>query len=64
MKWIPVDKKLPDKEGKYLVVLRVGDEAVRKFITISHFHQERYNPKFLVGEWQEVLYWMPLPEIP
>ena len=59
--WIPVEERLPDKPGRYLVMLReslwrLHDEYVSDF-----------DGKRFFGEgacFGEVTHWMPLPEIP
>lgn len=52
--WIPVYKRLPENDGKYLVTINYGFE---KEVTISRYCE---------GEWTsvstEVFAWMPLPD--
>lgn len=50
--WISVDDRLPEKNGKYLVVCKgLKSPVVRPFVTT-----------FM--SLQEVTHWMPLPEMP
>ena len=50
LKWIPCSERLPDQNGKYLVVGR------QKAINILKFDGGRWY-----GKWG-VVAWMPLPE--
>lgn len=64
-KWIPVSKKLPEKEGRYWVW------AEKSFVPDHVDEPNRYQGSteaaFMGGRWygrdvEEVIAWMPLPE--
>jgi hypothetical protein len=66
--WISVDERLPEKDGRYLVAMKNGNDyhiSTRKF--------KRSDPPIwwkghIYGRWARhtggVRYWMPLPEPP
>lgn len=59
-KWISVEDRLPDKNGKYLVYARHRLEGLEPIIRCD---------LWLKGQWNKcdpfkVVYWMPLPEPP
>ena len=77
-KWIPVNERLPDKEGQYLVAIQGFKE---KFIEVANFSLDLSNVSCLFrrekgrlgwwgrddGGWNVFIYsgviaWMPLPE--
>jgi len=67
-RWISVDERLPDRDGRYLVAMKNGEDyhiSTRRF--------KRTNPPIwwkghTFGYWARqtcgVRYWMPLPEPP
>lgn len=65
VKWIPVEEKLPEKKGNYLVVFDCGHGAeVHEAFFFKYFDSwEWYDP---VEEYQkyDVTHWTPLPEPP
>ena len=52
-KWIDVKEKMPDKDGRYLVV----ESYLPRWVGVSVFRR---------GMWQSSVtsHWMPLPELP
>ena len=67
-KWISVEERLPEKDGRYLVAMKDGDKyhiSTRRF--------KRTDPPIwwkghVYGHWSKrtcgVRFWMPLPEPP
>lgn len=66
--WISVDERLPDRDGRYLVAMKNGDDyhvSTRKFKRTDppiwwKGHTFGYWARYTGG----VRYWMPLPEVP
>ena len=66
--WISVDERLPEKDGRYLVAMKNGDDyhiSTRKFKRSDlpiwwKGHTYGYWARHTGG----VRYWMPLPEPP
>lgn len=58
--WIPVEERLPDKSGAYIVTARDGDLA---HVTFCKW-QTRYKRWDLTGSraYWKVIAWQPLPE--
>lgn len=60
--WISVEDRLPDKEGKYLI------STINGYVTFGYFGDYGDgSPKFeknLRFDYRNVIYWMPLPEVP
>jgi hypothetical protein len=54
--WIPVEERLPDLSGKYLVTATDGDE----FVDIAYFDREAFNGEGCF-DYGDVLAWVPLP---
>ena len=55
-RWIPVEERLPDKRGRYLVT---AESAGYRFCMLGHYNgpdwtEERSDQRFIA--------WMPLPE--
>ena len=55
-RWIPVEERLPDKRGRYLVT---AESAGYRFLLLGHYNgpdwtEERSDQRFIA--------WMPLPE--
>lgn len=76
-RWIPVSKKLPEKDGEYLVYGKVVDENEDNHIFIGLYDegsegfgwwQDYYDNRTLgfldsdFTEYASVVAWMPLPE--
>lgn len=59
-RWIPVEERLPDKSGAYIVTARDGDLA---HVTFCKW-QTRYKRWDLTGSraYWKVIAWQPLPE--
>jgi hypothetical protein len=57
-KWISVDERLPDREGKYLVCTTNGNIGVGNFI--DYYGKGTH----LCFDCWAVTHWMPLPEAP
>lgn len=56
--WIPCSKRLPDKEGEYIVTDDAGGMAT---VTTDEFeHYTNGEPMWLFG--QHITAWMPFPE--
>lgn len=53
--WIPVEERLPEKEGSYLIRRVINDDA---FIDVENF----YEGNFKISD--RVTHWAPLPEMP
>ena len=49
--WIPVTERLPEEEGRYLVVLNNGDRWICEFDVVRGFHLAAHKAES----------WMPLP---
>jgi hypothetical protein len=69
--WVSVEERLPEEDGRYLVVLRKrkdGEETVET--RIMRFLDSAWKYPHFVPEWlnneiiQVVTHWMPLPEPP
>ena len=56
-KWISVEERLPEKEGKYIVCTAKGSVYCTKFST-------RHGPCFHTDMYTHITHWMPLPEPP
>lgn len=56
--WIPVDEKLPEKRGFYLVIVNDGlNNPVCEIISYG-------NSLCNIFDYEKVIHWMPLPELP
>lgn len=74
MEWISIDKKLPEKSGIYLVVIKTGDEG--NFVIMASYHVANLLNNFsgwtLLNEWHDltsrlssnISHWMPIPDPP
>jgi len=56
MKW---RKDMPTEDGRYLTVLRAGSMSPSYGQAITWMIRGRW----MTGDWQRVMAWMPLPEI-
>lgn len=55
LKWIPASKKLPDKDGDYLVTFKLLFTRPVEVCTFSNGYWDKDG-------YEDVLAWMPLPE--
>ena len=55
-KWIPVEERLPDKPGDYLVLSKNRNYSVRTFLIYDEVRKE-----FIHIENGVITHWMPLP---
>lgn len=62
--WISVEDRLPSETGQYIVYLKVGSIQTKLVVTTMRFQNREHNSKFMEGDWQKVINWMPLPEPP
>lgn len=77
-KWIPVTERLPEENGRVLVVLKEDAEAEKLGFDLHdttikimmYSTQTGFNLPHHIPEWineaikQEVTHWLPLPELP
>ena len=72
MKWIEIEKRLPNKGQKVLVVQNPLTTATREPLT-AIFNGKDFIPEqptifadFTFGQskWVDIILWMPLPKIP
>ena len=56
--WIPVDERLPEKSGCYLVI--VNDGLNNPVCEIISYRNSLWN----IFDHEKVTHWMPLPELP
>ncbi len=52
MNWINLKDKLPEKDGRYLVV----ESLLYRWVGVASLREGKFDT--------EILYWMPLPEAP
>lgn len=72
--WNKCSERLPEEDGWYLVVPEGGAVSTMEFDTNNKwgYNQHYFNPetfrymgtKFTPVESENILYWMPIPEIP
>ncbi len=64
--WISVDDELPrcNELKKYKVKMLVGSMEVKKVESVILGKMYATGFRFIVGDWQRVTHWMPLPEPP
>ena len=64
-KWIPVEEKLPDKEGRYLVC-DGGDVLEAQFYLTGLLRRPEWSTTdcYESEDLDHVTHWMPLPEPP
>lgn len=56
--WIPVSKRLPEEDGRYIVTKRDERDDEEIYVTTSYYQNDEYG--FFSEE--EIIAWMPLPE--
>lgn len=67
---IPCSKRLPDKDGKYLVIQNEQFDILEYNTQLKQFgyrYEDEDEPGYPYTEWaemQNVTHWMPLPEKP
>ena len=59
--WIPVTERLPEKEGRYLCVKRIGKSGA-VYVTMMNGDSYGFSMEHIYTD--EVTHWMPLPEPP
>jgi hypothetical protein len=66
--WIPVQERLPEKEGWYLVYTAPDKKhrSINKAEFCKGFEWNNFEPYWrgAGGHWGNVTHWMPLPEPP
>lgn len=60
-KWIPVTERLPEKEGRYLCVVRIGKSGA---VYVQVMNGDSYGFSLNHIYTDDVTHWMPLPEPP
>ena len=60
-KWIPVTERLPEKEGRYLCVVRIVKSGA---VYVQMMNGDRYGFSLEHIYNDDVTHWMPLPEPP
>lgn len=57
-RWIPVEERLPEKNGRYMIVI------ANRYVCVSGFALERQPKGFVVGPACKITHWKPiiLPE--
>lgn len=67
-KWISVDEMLPDRDGRYLVAMKNGNDyhiSTRKFKrTAPPIWWKGHTFGYWARQTSGVRYWMPLPQPP
>lgn len=61
-KWIPVTERLPEKEGRYLCVVRIGYRSGAVYLQIMNGDSHGFSLEHIYND--DVTHWMPLPEEP
>ena len=63
--WIPVDRRLPEENGNYLVVLDWGEPEVHEAVFYMYKDTPNwYDPVEEYEKYKFVTHWMPLPKLP
>lgn len=60
-KWIPVNERLPKKDGTFITAYRKGGVSQNWYMTFHHGGGKWYQNSEDTGE---VTHWMPLPQPP
>lgn len=61
-RWVPVSERLPEKDGKYLVVV-AGDKIEEPYVLTWYFFDGHFEA-FVYFPTRYITHWMPLPEPP
>ncbi len=61
-KWIPVTERLPEKEGRYLCVVRIGYKSGAVYVKVMNGDRHGFSLEHIYND--DVTHWMPLPEPP
>lgn len=59
-KWIPVTERLPEKEGRYLCVVRIGHKSGAVYVQIMNGDKYGFSLEHIYND--DVTHWMHLPE--
>lgn len=62
VKWIPASERLPEKEGRYLCVVRIGHKSGAVYVQIMNGDKYGFSLEHIYND--DVTHWMPLPEPP
>ena len=60
-KWISVEERLPEKEGRYLCVVRIGKSGA-VYVRVMNGDSYGFSLDHIYDD--DVTHWMPLPEPP
>ena len=60
-RWIPVTERLPEREGRYLCVKRIGKSGA-VYVTMMNGDGYGFSMEHIYND--DVTHWMPLPEPP
>lgn len=60
-RWIPVTERLPEREGRYLCVKRIGKSGA-VYVTMMNGDGYGFSMEHIYTD--DVTHWMPLPEPP
>ena len=65
-KWISIDERLPDKNQltKFKVKILVGSVKTKEIESIILGKNYPTGFRFIVGDWQRVTHWQPIPLLP
>jgi hypothetical protein len=63
-KWISVDERLPEENGRYLACVNISHFAFENLTTIAIMAYGKNHGFYLYNETEKVTHWMPLPEPP
>ena len=62
--WIPVEERLPDDRGHYLVYSQFGDVWLSEWMQDKEGRWDWYVAPICLGIISKVTHWMSLPEAP
>ena len=62
--WIPVEERLPEERGHYLVYSQFGDVWLSEWMQDKKGRWDWYVAPICVGIISKVTHWMPLPPAP
>lgn len=60
-RWVSVEERLPEKEGRYLCVKRIGKSG-GVYMTLMNGDSDGFSLEHIYSD--DVTHWMPLPEPP